>query len=83
LYRYGFELLKFICKKAACRIVVHSEANPNKQDVTQELSEDLLSIVTVFVVRNNELRAGRNRKRRRKLERSQENQETSREMQEN
>jgi predicted site-specific integrase-resolvase len=53
--------LEFICKKAACRIGVHSEGNPNKQDVTQELSEDLLSIITVFVARNSGLRAGRNK----------------------
>jgi predicted site-specific integrase-resolvase len=81
LRRFGFELLEFICKKIVRRIVVPKEANNNKQDAAHELSEDLLSIVTVFVARNNRSRAGRNRKRRRELVGNQENQGTSREMQ--
>jgi predicted site-specific integrase-resolvase len=83
LCRFDFELLEFICKKTACRIVVHSKANPNKQDVTQKLSEYLLSIVTVSVAKNNGLRAGLKRKKRRESEESQENQGTIKEMQEN
>jgi predicted site-specific integrase-resolvase len=73
LSRFDFELSESICKQAACKIIVHNEANSNEQDVTQELSEGLLYILTVFVARNNGLRAGRNRKRRRELEGNQEN----------
>lgn len=32
----------------------------------QELSEDLLSIITVFVAKNNGLRSGKNKRRRKK-----------------
>jgi phage regulator Rha-like protein len=61
--------LEFICKKAASRIVVHGKANRNEQAVARELSK-VLSIVIVFVAKNNRLR-GRKRKRRQKLEESQ------------
>ena len=37
--------------------------NETDKDSRVELSEDLLSIVTVFVARNNGLRAGKNRKK--------------------
>jgi predicted site-specific integrase-resolvase len=46
LRRFGFELWEFICNLAACRIMVHNEANSNEQNVTQELSKDLLFIVS-------------------------------------
>jgi hypothetical protein len=69
LRRFGFELLEFNCKKAACRIVVYSKAGRSKQAVTRELSK-VLSIVIVFVTKNIRLR-GRNRKIRQKLEESQ------------
>jgi hypothetical protein len=56
--------LGFICEKAA--FVVHRKANRSEQAVTRELSK-VLSIVIVFVAKNNRLR-GRNKKRRQKLE---------------
>jgi predicted site-specific integrase-resolvase len=56
-------------KKAACRIVVYSKANRSEQAVTRELSK-VLSIVIVFIAKNNRLRC-RNRKRRQKIEESQ------------
>jgi hypothetical protein len=49
--------------------VVHSKANQSEQAVTRELSK-VLSIVIVFVAKNNRLR-GRSRKRRQKVEESQ------------
>jgi regulator of replication initiation timing len=49
--------------------VVHSKANQSKQAVARELSE-VLSIVIVFVAKNNRFRC-RNRKRQKKLEESQ------------
>lgn len=52
--------------------MVHNKVNPNKQDFIQELYEDLLPIATVFIARNNGLRAGWNRKRRRELKENQE-----------
>ena len=51
--------------------MVHNKVNPNKQDFIQELYEDLLPIATVFIARNNGLRAGWNRKRRRELKENQ------------
>jgi hypothetical protein len=51
--------------------VVHNKANRSEQVVTRELSK-VLSIVIVFVAKNNRFR-GRNRKRRQKLEESQKN----------
>jgi hypothetical protein len=56
-------------KKATCRIVVHSKANRSEQAVTHELSK-VLSIVIVFIAKNNRLRC-RKRKRRQKVEESQ------------
>jgi regulator of replication initiation timing len=49
--------------------MVHSKANRSEQAVIRELSK-VLSIVIVFVAKNNRLR-GWNRKRRQKLEESQ------------
>jgi hypothetical protein len=49
--------------------VVHSKANRSEQAVTREFSK-ALSIVIVFVAKNNRLRC-RNRKRRQKVEESQ------------
>ena len=63
LCRFGFELFDWICKKQNTKIVVlnalsdHESSNREK-----ELSEDLLSIVTVFVAKNNGNRAATNRK---------------------
>jgi hypothetical protein len=47
--------LEFTCKKAACRIVVHSKANRSEQAVTHELSK-VLFIAIVLVAKNNRLR---------------------------
>ena len=63
LCRFGFELFEWICTKNQTKIII---LNPVTQtdDRTQELAEDLLSIVTVFVAKNNGLRASKNRQQR-------------------
>jgi predicted site-specific integrase-resolvase len=62
LCRFGIELVEFICQKANTKILVHSNQDKIELGNAEELSQDLLSIITVFVARNNGLRAGRNRK---------------------
>ena len=60
LCRFGFELFEWICQKHNTKIVI---LNPvaSTTDRTQELAEDLFSLVTVFVAKNNGLRAAKNR----------------------
>jgi len=72
LCRFGFELLEWLFKKSNCKIVVHDQDHEGhtEQSREQELSEDLLAIVTVFVARNNGLRSGNNRRKRKKMENS-------------
>lgn len=55
LCRFGYELLEQICKKFNTKLLVHNEND--EIDYTTELSNDLLSIVTVFVARHNGKRA--------------------------
>lgn len=65
LCRFGYELLETIFQKLDVKLVVHGQDAP-REDSTTELSEDLLSIVTVFVARNNGKRGAENRKRRKR-----------------
>ena len=65
LCRFGVEFVEWLCKKSDCRLVVHNEDSSNGESLTHELSDDLLSIVTVFVARSNGQRSALNRKRRR------------------
>lgn len=62
LLRFGFELLAQMCKEHNVQIVVHANQCNEKQEdgdmETQELQEDLLSIVNVFVARRNGKKAG-------------------------
>jgi predicted site-specific integrase-resolvase len=58
--RFGFELIDWIFKKAAVKLVVLGQ--DTKSDRTNELAEDLLAITTVFVAKNNGLRAGKLRR---------------------
>jgi predicted site-specific integrase-resolvase len=63
LCRFATELLEFLFEANRTKLVVHrNEESPPSP--TQELSEDLISIVTVFVARHNGRRSGENRKRR-------------------
>ncbi len=59
LCRFGFELFEWICIKNDTKIVVLNKNTDNETDRTKELSEDLLAITTIFVARNNGLRASK------------------------
>lgn len=62
LLRFGFELFEKMCKEHNVQIMVHTDEQTSEQDSkeseTQELQEDLLSIVNVFVARRNGKKAG-------------------------
>jgi len=66
LCRYGFELFELMCKQFQTKLLVYStnEDESEHKSSEQELSEDLLSIVNIFVARNNGKRAYKNKKRR-------------------
>lgn len=69
--RFGFELFEWILKKSNTELLV---LNPSSEDKSgpQELADDLLSITTFFVARNNGLRSAKFRKQR-KEEKEKEN----------
>lgn len=62
LLRFGYEIFEKMCKEHSVQIVVftdqQSNQSPNEDMETQELQEDLLSIVNVFVARRNGKKAG-------------------------
>ena len=60
LCRFGYELFEWICKKQNVKLVVLNHRAPS-EDKDKELSEDLLSIITVFVAKNNGIRASKNK----------------------
>ncbi len=51
LSRFAFELIELICMQKDTRIVVLDKETAHSSE--QELSEDILSIITVFAARNN------------------------------
>lgn len=55
--RFGFDLIEWVFKKASVKLVVLGTDTEN--DRTNELAEDLLAVTTVFVAKNNGMRAGR------------------------
>jgi predicted site-specific integrase-resolvase len=63
LCRFGFELVEWIFKKANVKLVVLG-SNTDTKDISRELSDDLLAITTVFVAKNNGLRAASYKKQR-------------------
>eukprot|EP00122_Pirum_gemmata_P020053 Pgem_evm1s18759 len=66
LARFGFDLLEFLFQQFGVKLVVHNTSSQALQRTReQELSEDLLAIINVFVASNNGRRAAENRKRRR------------------
>jgi predicted site-specific integrase-resolvase len=67
--RFGFELVQWIFKKSNAKLVVLG-ANSEIKSTSNELSEDLLAVITVFVAKNNGLRAGQYRRDRKELEKS-------------
>lgn len=74
LLRFGFELFEKMCKEHNVQIVVYADEQRGFQETkdleTQELQEDLLSIVNVFVARRNGKKAGILRRLRREQEES-------------
>lgn len=66
LCRFGHELMEFIFAKAGCKLVVlDREARPQGSvSKDQELADDLLSIVNVFVARRNGERSAAHRRER-------------------
>jgi len=62
LCRFGFELFEQICKEHQCKILVIGPSDTQTEE--QELQEDLLSIVNVFVAKRNGKRAADFRKQR-------------------
>jgi predicted site-specific integrase-resolvase len=70
LCRFGYELFEWICQKHDTKIVVLnkvSETSETETDRTKELAEDLFSIVTVFVAKNNGMRSSKNRQLRKEI----------------
>lgn len=63
LCRFGFELIEILFKKFGTKLIILN-SNIKCQDFQQELAEDLLSIINIFVAKNNGKRSGKNRKRR-------------------
>ena len=76
LCRFGYELMEFIFKKSNVNVVVLC-GSTNTQDSSKELSDDLLAITTVFVAKNNGLRAANYRRERKTKEYHETIQETS------
>lgn len=67
LCRFGFELVDWILQKSNTKLVVLG-ATDEVNDPSQELSEDLLAITTVFVARHNGLRAAYNKRQRERID---------------
>lgn len=76
LCRFGYELVEWIFKKANVKLVVLNES-PTEKDLSRELSEDLLAITTIFVAKNNGLRAGIYKRQRKKQKEEQQLKERS------
>jgi putative resolvase len=75
LCRFGFELVEWIIRKGGAKLVVHDAQHPSSaasdaiaphNGQHNELADDLLSIITVFVARNNGLRSAENRRQRKR-----------------
>ena len=64
LLRFGFDLFKQICDEHGTRIVVWGEADIDTENTDQELQEDLLSIINVFIAKRNGTRGGKLRRAR-------------------
>jgi putative resolvase len=68
LARFGVELIEWILRKADAKLVVLGQQDRSGEhhdpDPQQELSDDLISIVTVFVAKHNGRRSADNRRKR-------------------
>jgi len=52
LCRFGFDLIEILFEKFETKLIILN-SSMKSQDFQQELAEDLLSIVNVFVAKNN------------------------------
>ncbi len=72
LLRFGYEMFEKVCKEHNVQIMVYTDQQQQEQESedleTQELQEDLLSIVNVFVARRNGKKAGMLRQLRKRQE---------------
>ena len=66
--RFGYELVEWIFQKANVKLVVLDKTFDIK-DASRELSDDLLAITTVFVAKNNGLRAANYKRQRKETDR--------------
>lgn len=64
LCRFGFEMFKQICEFHKCELLVLNSDPSKPKSYSEELSEDLLSIINFYVAKNNGRRASQNRQRR-------------------
>jgi len=64
LARFDFSFIEFICKKFGCQIKVISKTEHNS---SEELVEDLLTIITVFTSRYYGLRSHSNKNKKNKI----------------
>jgi putative resolvase len=67
LYKFKYEMFEQICKKFNTKLMVFNKVE-SEIDRTKELSKDLLFIVIIFVIRNNGLCVGKNKKKRKQQE---------------
>ena len=51
LVRFGYEILEYVCKCHGCKILVLNDILENKS-YEQELTEDLISIIHYFTIKN-------------------------------
>lgn len=77
LCRFGYELLEWIFEKHNVKVMVLFTNCNNESNPTNELAEDLLAITTVFVARNNGLRAGVYKKSKNNKTREENNEDTN------
>ncbi len=75
LCRFGFEIIEWVFKKTNTEFVVLNKLSSSENSATSELAEDLLSITTVFVARNNGNRSANYRRQRKEKEKKEEEQD--------
>jgi putative resolvase len=76
LCRFGIEMVEWLFRKTNTKLVVLHQTEADEQPSReQELAQDLLAIVNVFVARNNGLRAAENRRKRRRAQEEEEKEE--------
>lgn len=72
LCRFGIEMVEWVIKKSNAELVVLNTVSQDDKSTTNELAEDLLSITTVFVARNNGNRSATYRKQRKEDKKTEE-----------